>query len=81
MTKPCDKILGTSAYMAPEVHSARTSPFKGETADIFSLGVMFFTIAFGAPPFHVANKTDLHFRYNAMKPGNHDFFKFHPNTR
>lgn len=79
--KLCVQVLGTNAYMAPEVHNARATPFKGESADIFSLGIIFFTIAFGAPPFHVANNSDLHFRYIQLKPGSFDFFKFHPNTR
>ena len=67
--------------MAPEVHSARITPFDGKLADMFSLGIIFFTIAFGAPPFHVANNSDNYFRYIHLKPGNHDFFKFHPNSR
>lgn len=75
------KKLGTPAYMAPEVHNARLAPCKGITADIFSLGVIFFTLAFGAPPFHSADKSDTFFRYLLSKPGNTDFFKFHPHTR
>jgi len=46
------QCLGTRIYMAPEIHTARQQPCLGTTADIFSLGVIFFTLAFGAPPFN-----------------------------
>ena len=67
--------------MAPEVHNSRLSPCLGVPADIFSLGVLFFILAFGAPPFHSADKSDTYFRILHMKPGTTDFFKFHPHTR
>jgi serine/threonine protein kinase len=67
--------------MAPEVLQARMVPFNGIIADIFSLGVLFFTIAFGAPPFHKADSSDMQFKFIQKKPGNLDFFKYHPNTR
>ena len=75
------KKLGTDAYMAPEVHEAFQTPFVGKTADIFSLGVLFFILAFGSPPFHVAQKSDIYFKFLKMKPGSCDFFKHHPHTR
>ena len=48
---------------------------------MFSLGVLFFILAFGAPPFRAAVKTDIYFNYLATKPGNTDFFKYHPHTK
>ena len=75
------KPLGTTAYMAPEIHNCRLSPCLGIPADIFSLGVLFFILAFGAPPFNSAEKNDSYFRILLMKPGSNDFFKFHPHTR
>lgn len=57
------KSLGTRIYMAPEIHSARQNPCQGTTADIFSLGIIFFTLAFGAPPFNEATKADTFFKY------------------
>lgn len=67
--------------MAPEVHLARQSSCDGKVADFFSLGVLFFILAFGVPPFHSATKNDTYFRFLKMKPNSTDFFKFHPHTR
>lgn len=75
------KKLGTEAYMAPEIHEARLNPCKAFPTDVFSLGVLFFILAFGAPPFHQAQKTDTYFKFIKQKPGSPDFFKFHPHTR
>lgn len=38
-------------------------------------------LAFGAPPFHAAVSSDCYFSYLVLKPGNTDFFKYHPHTR
>ena len=78
---PVYKVLGTESYMAPEIHEARSTPCKGQLADFFSIGVLFFILAFGAPPFHNATKSDTYFRFLKMKQGSKDFFKFHPHTR
>ena len=67
--------------MAPEIHDARNVPCRGHTSDFFSLGVLMFILAFGAPPFHNATKQDTYFRFLKMKAGSTDFFKFHPHTR
>lgn len=45
------KRMGTESYMAPEVYDAKNLPCRASTTDIFSLGVLFFMMAFGAPPF------------------------------
>jgi len=75
------KKLGTEAYMAPEIYDARYNPCLAKPTDIFSLGVLFFILAFGAPPFHSAEYSDTYFRYLKMKPGSTDYFKFHPHSR
>jgi serine/threonine protein kinase len=49
--------------------------------DIFSLGIVFFMLAFGAPPFHSAEFSDSYFSFIKLRPGNLDFFKYHPHTR
>jgi len=72
--------LGTKFYCAPEVLSAdifRT--YKGVPADIFSLGVILFILAFGAPPFNMAALSDQNFRILARNPDG--FWKNHPNVR
>jgi eukaryotic-like serine/threonine-protein kinase len=80
-TSLISKKLGTQAYMAPEIHYARTTPCVAKCTDIFSLGILFFIMTFGAPPFHSAQPQDTYFKFLKMKPGSTDFFKFHPHTR
>jgi len=38
-------------------------------------------IAFGSPPFQSAELSDSFFNFLKMRPGNKDFFRFHPHTR
>jgi len=38
-------------------------------------------IAFGVPPFHEAVPSDNYFTYLRLRPGNTDFFKYHPHTK
>ena len=73
--------MGTSIYMAPEIYGASQMPCKASTTDIFSLGVLFFMLAFGAPPFNSAEFSDGFFSFLKMRPDSTDFFKFHPHTR
>lgn len=75
-----NKKLGTLAYMAPEVHEAQFSPCKPKTADIFSLGVLFFILAFGAPPFHAAQSTDSYYKLMKQR-GTKEFFRYHPHSK
>jgi serine/threonine protein kinase len=76
-----NKKMGTQIYMAPEVHDAYNLPCRPQTTDIFSLGVLFFMLAFGAPPFHSAEISDGFFSFLKQRPDSLDFFKFHPHTR
>jgi len=73
--------MGTSIYMAPEIHSAMDIPCRAQATDIFSLGVLFFVLAFGVPPFHTAEMSDGYFCFLKSRPESLDFFKYHPNTR
>lgn len=75
------KKMGTTSYMAPEVHDAKNMPCRAQATDIFSLGVLFFMLAFGAPPFHSAEMSDGFYSFLKSRPGSTDFFKFHPHTR
>ena len=45
--------VGTLGYMAPEVLAHQ--PYKGQLVDIFSLGVLFFILYTGHPPFSMAD--------------------------
>lgn len=49
--------VGTERYMAPEIHEGK--PYKGNTTDIFALGVILFVMVTGVMPFDQrATKTD-----------------------
>eukprot|EP00475_Leptophrys_vorax_P013591 TRINITY_DN19973_c0_g1_i1.p1 TRINITY_DN19973_c0_g1~~TRINITY_DN19973_c0_g1_i1.p1 ORF type:complete len:325 (-),score=52.45 TRINITY_DN19973_c0_g1_i1:37-1011(-) len=50
---------GKGTYMAPEVYAYKE--FHGKSADVFSLGVMLFTMAFGFPPFEHASVDDVRY--------------------
>lgn len=52
--RPLREIKGTTPYMAPEILSTklfRFNCFEGEKADVFSLGVVLFTMFFSQHPF------------------------------
>jgi len=51
---------GKLNYMAPEIYACQE--FHGKSADVFSLGVMLFTMLFGFPPFEEASSTDMRYR-------------------
>lgn len=73
--------MGTKIYMAPEIYNAKEFPCRAQATDIFSLGVLFFMLAFGVPPFHSAESSDGFFCFLKARPDSLDFFKFHPHTR
>lgn len=53
---------GTERYMAPEILEGK--PYKGNTTDIFALGVILFVMVTGVMPFyHKATKTDLLYQH------------------
>ena len=80
-TEFVSKKMGTQAYMAPEIYNAYNLPCKALPTDVFSLGVLFFMMAFGAPPFQSAEFSDGYYSYLKLRPGNTEFFRFHPHTR
>lgn len=48
---------GTERYMAPEILEGK--PYKGNTTDIFALGVIIFIMVTGVMPFYIkATKND-----------------------
>ena len=53
---------GTERYMAPEILEGK--PYKGNTTDIFALGVMIFVMVTGVMPFYQkAVKNDQLYQY------------------
>ena len=63
--------------MAPEIAAAQNADYCGVKADIFSLGVLLYIMAFGSPPF--ALTTDRYFRLLQNRPTK--FFELHPRTK
>jgi len=54
--------VGTERYMAPELVEGK--PYKGNTTDIFALGVVLFVLVTGVMPFHQrASVTDQLYQY------------------
>jgi len=63
-------ILGTTAYMAPELIT-KTAYF-GHNVDLFALGIILFILYTGHPPFNTANPKDPHYRL--LAEGQADLF-------
>ena len=53
---------GTPIYSAPEVLVGRQLPYDGELADVFSLGVVLFTMLTVAVPFSLQQRRDPYFK-------------------
>jgi len=54
--------VGTERYMAPEIVEGK--PYKGNTTDIFALGVVLFAMTTGVMPFYnKASSNDLLYQY------------------
>jgi serine/threonine protein kinase len=82
--KPCSSSFGSINYMAPEVHrlikKTKTKKYYDPIkADIFSLGVMFYILYFGSPPFNEANKNCKFYSFWKAR-GSRQFFEDHPAT-
>ena len=77
---PLTGIRGSERYMAPEIIDQNTYYYDAANADIFSLGVVLFTIYFGQPPFNIAcPERDYFFKRMVLEP--HKFMRLHPSTR
>ena len=48
-------ILGTGAYMAPELHTRQK--YKGQEVDLFAMAIILFILYTGHPPFNSAHPT------------------------
>merc|ERR1712130_932142 len=58
----CRKYVGKTHYKAPKVYGKRES-FDARKADMWSLGVSFFMMMIGAPPYKLPTATDDHFPF------------------
>lgn len=56
----CNQTVGKKVYMAPEV--AQAQHYDPVKVDIWSLGIMLFTMLAGSPPFDVADASDPRFQ-------------------
>lgn len=60
---------GTLMYMAPEIANLEHSEtYEGLPADIFSLGVVFWLLHFGTPPFSSATSRDRNYSVLSRNP-------------
>lgn len=57
---------GSVCYAAPELIQGR--PYRGRSADIYSLGVVLYTMLFGRYPFYSENKRDMFQMITGSKP-------------
>lgn len=75
------KKYGTEGWMAPEVLTKeRYDTYEGVPADIFSLGVILFTMFFGQPPFNRADERNDRF-YSLFVKKPESFWKLHPTIK
>jgi len=58
----CRKYVGKTHYKAPKVYGKK-EPFDARKADMWSLGVSFFMMMIGAPPYKLPLATDDHFPF------------------
>lgn len=58
--------LGTMQYMAPEI--ILNTPYQGNVVDLYSLGVIIFSMFSGHPPFTKAHDSDSHFKLMHKNP-------------
>ena len=63
------------------MYNARATPCNAKLTDVFSIGVLFFVLAFGCPPFSEAKMSDCYFKQLRIRPKGFDLFKFHPYTK
>jgi len=56
----CSKYVGKTHYKAPKVYGKR-NVFDARKADVWSLGVSFFMMMVGAPPYKLPLESDDHF--------------------
>lgn len=60
----CKTALGTSSYMAPEIHLQQ--PYQGSQVDLFASAVILFILVAGHPPFSEASPKDAYYKAIAM---------------
>jgi serine/threonine protein kinase len=63
--KLLDTFCGSPAYAAPEIISAKK--YSGKSADVWSLGVIFFTMVAGYLPFDEDDEKEMHKKVLGME--------------
>ena len=63
-----DEVAGKPYYLAPEAYSGS---YEAGPADIWSLGIIFYIILTGSPPFGIANDSD-----EVFEPFSHEGFEY-----
>ena len=78
-----NSVLGTKVYMAPEIcidKEIKDIKYKGEIADVFSIGVVIFNLVIGFSPFGEAKKNDNFYSMIYNKKW-HDYWSAFQNRR
>jgi serine/threonine protein kinase len=66
--------LGTTGFTAPEI--LQRLPYEGPGVDIFSLGVILFTMFVGCRPFNEAKPNDFRYKFICQNEA-HKFWLYH----
>jgi serine/threonine protein kinase len=56
---PAENKPGKMGYMAPEIFASHS--FSGPMADVWSMGIVLFTMVFGVPPYQIPSLSDQRF--------------------
>ena len=67
---PISEVTSTRFYNAPEMFFCATKGYDGVTADIFSLGIVLFSLVMGFYPFDKPNITDSKYKFISKKDYN-----------
>ncbi|ANB13441.1 non-specific serine/threonine protein kinase [Sugiyamaella lignohabitans] len=71
-----DTVCGTSCYMAPEILMGKK--YSGEAIDVWSLGVILYTLLYGEMPFEEETDVDTRMKIINEEPSYGDFVRGKP---
>jgi serine/threonine protein kinase len=60
-TKVLHGVVGTPAYMAPEITEDKV--YAGSQVDLYAASIIIYILVTGRPPFNSAKSSDFHFKF------------------